>query len=326
MSPALSTPKCPPRQRTFRFGPAWQLTRCGSASCSGNGWIVRSPADLAVAVEADRLGYREVWVGEMAKLDAPAMAAAIVARTDSDRAVPRAVGGHRALAGADRARRVDGRGHGTHDARRARDVEPPRRRLARAFAVDGRAGAAGGGDGGGARAARRRPGQRLPPAPAAAGRRRSRSPRSGPGRWRSPPLPTGWCSTWSRSTPSPSWRRSHRTRPHGCRPRSTRRPQERRWLSLGLVGLPRRGRLLRRCSRPPATPTSSTSPASRPHPKELAARLPEGLIEAVGLVGSADEVAARMAQYEAAGLAEVGLVVPPLDSPSGRRTLEALAP
>ena len=65
---------------------------------------------------------------------------------------------------------------------------------------------------------------------------------------------------------------------------------------------------------------------SRPHPKELAARVPEGLIEAVGLVGSAGEVAARMAQYEAAGLAEIGLVVPPLDSPSGRRTLEALAP
>ena len=45
-------------------------------------WLDRPiEADLAVAVEADRLGYREVWIGEMAKLDAPAMAAAIVART-----------------------------------------------------------------------------------------------------------------------------------------------------------------------------------------------------------------------------------------------------
>ena len=38
-------------------------------------------ADLAVAVEADRLGYEQVWIGEMAKLDAPAMASTIVART-----------------------------------------------------------------------------------------------------------------------------------------------------------------------------------------------------------------------------------------------------
>ena len=45
-------------------------------------WLDRPiDADLAVAVEADRLGYGEVWVGEMAKLDAPAMAAAVVART-----------------------------------------------------------------------------------------------------------------------------------------------------------------------------------------------------------------------------------------------------
>ena len=45
-------------------------------------WLDRPiEADLAVAVEADRLGYGEVWIGEMAKLDVPAMAAAIVART-----------------------------------------------------------------------------------------------------------------------------------------------------------------------------------------------------------------------------------------------------
>src|SRR5262245_40711766 len=45
-------------------------------------WLDRPIGDdLDVAVEADRLGYPEVWVGEMAKLDAPAMAAAIVART-----------------------------------------------------------------------------------------------------------------------------------------------------------------------------------------------------------------------------------------------------
>ena len=65
---------------------------------------------------------------------------------------------------------------------------------------------------------------------------------------------------------------------------------------------------------------------TRPHPKELAARVPDGLLEAVGLVGTEAEVSARIDAYAAAGLAEIGLVVPPLDSPSGRRTLEALAP
>ncbi len=46
-------------------------------------WLDRPiDADLAVAVEADRLGYPELWIGEMAKLDAPAMAAAVVARTE----------------------------------------------------------------------------------------------------------------------------------------------------------------------------------------------------------------------------------------------------
>ena len=46
-------------------------------------WLDRPiEADLAVAIEADRLGYPELWIGEMAKLDAPAMAAAVVARTE----------------------------------------------------------------------------------------------------------------------------------------------------------------------------------------------------------------------------------------------------
>src|SRR3954451_14079279 len=45
-------------------------------------WLHRPmAAGLAVAVEADRLGYGEVWIGEMAKLDAAAMAATIMRRT-----------------------------------------------------------------------------------------------------------------------------------------------------------------------------------------------------------------------------------------------------
>ena len=65
---------------------------------------------------------------------------------------------------------------------------------------------------------------------------------------------------------------------------------------------------------------------TRPHPKELAARLPDELLDAVAVVGSETDVRARIDAYAAAGLREIGLVVPPLDSPSGPRTLEALAP
>ena len=45
-------------------------------------WLDRPvAADLDVAVAADGLGYRQLWVPEMAKADAPALAATIAART-----------------------------------------------------------------------------------------------------------------------------------------------------------------------------------------------------------------------------------------------------
>jgi alkanesulfonate monooxygenase SsuD/methylene tetrahydromethanopterin reductase-like flavin-dependent oxidoreductase (luciferase family) len=65
---------------------------------------------------------------------------------------------------------------------------------------------------------------------------------------------------------------------------------------------------------------------SRPHPRELAARVPDELLDAVALVGDEATVRARMAEYAAAGVTEIGLVVAPLDGPSARRTLAALAP
>jgi alkanesulfonate monooxygenase SsuD/methylene tetrahydromethanopterin reductase-like flavin-dependent oxidoreductase (luciferase family) len=46
-------------------------------------WLDRPlEADLEVAVLADRLGYTELWVPEMAKADSPAMATLIAERTD----------------------------------------------------------------------------------------------------------------------------------------------------------------------------------------------------------------------------------------------------
>jgi probable F420-dependent oxidoreductase len=102
-------------------------------------------------------------------------------------------------------------------------------------------------------------------------------------------------------------------------------PQERRWLALGLVaylGAPGYAEMFEAAGYGELVAFAR----SRPHPRQLAERLPDGLIEEVGLVGTSGEVAARLARYESAGLAEVALVVPPLDTPSGRRTLHALAP
>ena len=65
---------------------------------------------------------------------------------------------------------------------------------------------------------------------------------------------------------------------------------------------------------------------SRPGPKEVFAQMPADLIDRVALVGSESEVAHRIAQYEAAGVAEICIVPPAPDLPSCERTLRALAP
>jgi probable F420-dependent oxidoreductase len=65
---------------------------------------------------------------------------------------------------------------------------------------------------------------------------------------------------------------------------------------------------------------------SRPGPKDVFARMPADLIEHVALVGSEAEVLRRIRDYEAAGVAEIAIVPPAPDLPTARRTLEALAP
>ena len=65
---------------------------------------------------------------------------------------------------------------------------------------------------------------------------------------------------------------------------------------------------------------------TRPGPKEVFARMPDDLIDQVALVGSESEVRRRIGEYEAAGITEVALVPPAPDLPTARRTLEALAP
>jgi probable F420-dependent oxidoreductase len=65
---------------------------------------------------------------------------------------------------------------------------------------------------------------------------------------------------------------------------------------------------------------------TRPHPKELLAKVPSTLAEVVGLVGDAGQIADRIDEYRAAGADDV-VIVPSStdDDPAARRTLEAVA-
>jgi probable F420-dependent oxidoreductase len=64
---------------------------------------------------------------------------------------------------------------------------------------------------------------------------------------------------------------------------------------------------------------------TRPHPKDLAARIPADLVEQVALMGSETHVRERIAEYSEAGVTEIAIVPPAPDLPSARRTLELFA-
>ncbi len=64
---------------------------------------------------------------------------------------------------------------------------------------------------------------------------------------------------------------------------------------------------------------------TRPHPKQLFARIPRDLLDHVALVGDEATVRRRIAEYEAAGIVEIGLVPPAPELPSSLSTLATLA-
>lgn len=64
---------------------------------------------------------------------------------------------------------------------------------------------------------------------------------------------------------------------------------------------------------------------SRPHPKAILDAMPDELIAAIGLLGSESEVAAQLAEYEAAGADEVCIVPATAGDDCGERTLSALS-
>lgn len=287
-------------------------------------WLDRPiEADLAVAVEADRLGYREVWIGEMAKLDAAAMAAAIVARTDAIEPClgPLAVTVRSPAQIALATATVAATGRTTHVALgtsshlvaawHGRTRDHAVRRLATTTAEVRELL-----DGGRVNDFR----LRQPPVGATL-TVAAFGPRAVEIAAAADRMVLNLVTVDAVARLAPQHPNTAAWLPAAVDPT----PEERRWLALGLVGYlgaAGYGEMFAAAGYADLVAFART----RPHPKELAARLPDGLVESVGIVGSADEVVARLAAYEAAGLAEVGLVVPPLDSPSGRRTLETLAP
>ena len=280
-------------------------------------------ADLAVAVEADRLGYEQVWIGEAAKLDAPAMASTIVARTSHIEPVlgPLAVTVRSPVQIALAAATVAGAGRRTHialgtssdvvarwhgrDRKGAATLLEQTTRDVRSLIDGGRVN--------GFRLREPLPETTLtvaafgPRAVAAAagadrmvlnmvtaqtaGRLAARHPNT---------------AVWLAAAIDPTDR-------------------ERRWLSRGYVGYlpaPGYGEMFAEAGFGDLVEFAR----SRPHPKELAARIPDDLVDAVALIGAETTVLRRIDEYARAGITEIGVVVPSLDQPSGRRTLEALAP
>lgn len=64
---------------------------------------------------------------------------------------------------------------------------------------------------------------------------------------------------------------------------------------------------------------------SRPHPKELLAAMPDELVSAIGLVGSQTEIERRIEEYRAAGADEICLVPATAGDPAGLRSLESMS-
>ena len=287
-------------------------------------WLDRPiDADLDVAVMADRLGYPELWIGEMAKFDAPAIAATIVGRTAAIEpclgplavtvrtpaqialaAATVAAGGRPCHVALGTSSSVVARWHGTSRAGAAARLASTTghvRRLLDGERVDG--------------FRLRQPPEESTVTVAAFGEKAVAAAETADRMVLNMVTVAAASDLAARHPRTAVWLAA------AVDPT----PEERRWMSLGYVGyLGAAGysTMFEQAGFGDLVAFART----RPHPKELAARLPDDLLDAVALAGSEVEVRARIADYERAGIAEIGLVVPPLDMPSGRRTLEALAP
>lgn len=288
-------------------------------------WLDRPiAADVEVAIEADRLGYGEVWVGEMAKLDAPVVAAAIAHRTDviepclgplavtirTPAQIALAVStvaattGRRTHVALGTSSDVVHRWHGRSRVGGAAALRSTVDHLRALFAgekVDG---------------FRLR---ELPPTPTitvAAFGPRALLAASAADRMVLNMVTVDVARELATHHPNTAVWLAAAVDPT---------PEERRWMSLGYVGYlpaPGYGEMFAAAGFGDLVDFART----RPHPRELAARVPDELLDAVALVGDEATVRARIQAYANAGITEIGMVPPPLSSPSSHRTLSRLAP
>lgn len=102
-------------------------------------------------------------------------------------------------------------------------------------------------------------------------------------------------------------------------------PEERSWLARGFVGYlaaPGYAEMFEAAGYGELVAFART----RPGPKAVYERMPDGLLDDVALVGSESTITDRIDAYAAAGIREICIVPPAPDLPSSRRTLELLAP
>jgi probable F420-dependent oxidoreductase len=288
-------------------------------------WLDRPiSADIEVAVAADRLGYDQLWVPEMAKADSPALAAAIAGRTGRIELVlgPLAVTVRSPVQIAIALQTVAAAGRSVHVALGTSSTVVAR------WHGRTRAGAAGLLDTARADLATLLNGGRVN------GFRLSQPP---------DPVPTITVAAFgpraiAAARPADRMVLNMVTVETAAR-LAAHHPdtavwlcaaidptdEERAWLSRGFVGYlaaPGYGEMFVEAGHGELVEFART----RPGPKEVFARMPDDLIDQVALVGSEAAVRARIAAYQAAGISEICIVAPAPDQPSCRPTLEALAP
>lgn len=288
-------------------------------------WLDRSLAsDLELAIAADRLGYRQLWVPEMAKADSPAMAATIAHRTASIELVlgPLAVTVRSPVQIAIALQTVAATGRPVHVALGTSSITVARwHGRPRAGAADAMEAAVR--DVGELLDGGRVNGFRLsqPPTPRPTITVAAFGPRAVDIAQAADRMVLNMVTVEASARLAPRHPNTAVWLVAAIDPTD----EERAWLSRGFVGYL-------------AAPGYSDMfvdagfgelvefARTRPSPKDLFARMPPELLDQVALVGDEATVRRRIDEYAAAGIAEVCLVPPAPELPSALPTLEALAP
>lgn len=288
-------------------------------------WLDRPlEADLQTALLADRLGYEQLWVPEMAKADSPAMAARIAERSERIELVlgPLAVTVRSPVQIAIALQTVAATGRPVHVALGTSSTVVARwHGRSRAGAAEALAATAtdvgallDGGRVNGFRLAE--PPATRPTVTVAAFGDRAVEAAQGADRMVLNMVTAATAEQLAARHPNTAVWLCAAIDPTD---------EERAWLSRGFVGYlaaPGYGEMFADAGYRELVEFART----RPNPKEVFARLPPDLIDQVALVGDEGTVRRRIAEYERAGITEICLVPPSPDFPSSARTLEALAP